>query len=749
MALKNIVDGFVSVARGMNENVHPMLLNNNEVARAVNVDLSDGLLRTRAGFSELPLWTRANSWLNNEGDTVEPIDYFRNGKFQGATRYRYHGQDYLIAVLGQLLWRVNLATHEVELYGWAERIKDIPKVNMTTWRCWFCQVESYMLVQDGINPPWIINGRHIRRSIGANVKGKVGTDAQLLKNVGGVVDAGAVTAENATYKNESNRVKVLMEEMVTDLTINDKCTVRFRNGESVTGVITGMKDDGEDKYYLIKFEVNRDWTVYGMKRYDNLSGTTINHGMLTVGRQEVPEVPAGTAMAYGHGRLFVVRNDRYIVASDIFLSWRPDSVLKYNEILDLSMGGALGIPAEMGNIVNMTFVQNAMSGTGLGSLMVFCENGIGSYAVQTPRAQWLDTDISTVLFTSSGGVGQYCSHPVNNDIMYLSWDGLRSLRFTAASAVSQGIIFDNKTLSENIQQVWRESAEWAWKYASLAFVNNRVYFTSKASRGIKLEDVPNKINTHGEEEIREPIEEVRFKSIVSMYPASYNNESIMIYNGIWTGYDFLQIFGSNLQGQHKLLAFARDADEQLQLLSLTNTIGNDSNKRATVSRVYTGGYDFFPGVEYHSDSTFGQTLRAKAILKRAEYVDIWLSNIYEKTTVRLYGRPIGYSGWRFCGEFTVEAGASQNIRSNAWSQFRRKQRITIPRINCDSVSGQDLMTASDFQFCIEWEGGLQIDRATFYATMLPEEINLACTQPQGRQLEATGFNDYDYVVKEI
>ena len=59
------------------------------------------------------------------------------------------------------------------------------------------------------------------------------------------------------------------------------------------------------------------------------------------------------------------------------------------------------------------------------------------------------------------------------------------------------------------------------------------------------------------------------------------------------------------------------------------------------------------------------------------------------------------------------------------------------------------MTASDFQFCIEWEGGLQIDRAIFYATMLPEEINLACTQPQGRQLEATGFNDYDYVVKEI
>ena len=753
MAAKGLVDGFVAIDKGMNENVHPLLLTNNEVARAVNVDLSKGFAKTRAGFRELPLWSTTLPWNDVNGDPITKpgtetlataIDYFQDGKFQGAAKYQFQGQDYLVVVAGQMLWRINLSTHELELYGWESSVNDIPKVNMTTPRCWFCQVESFMIVQDGVNPPFIITGRDIRRSRGAAVKGVVGTDAQLLVNTADIVDEGAVAAVDPTYDTESTRVLVKMSDMVDSLVAGDYCTVRFRDTAIVEqGVITKL--DATAKTYEIKFETNRDWTKYGIRRFDNLGTDVIYHGMEQIGRLEAPEVPSGQATAYGHGRIFVVRNDRYIVAGDIFLSWRPGSVLRFTEIQYISLGGAFGVPAEMGNIVSMTFMQNAMSGTGLGSMVVFCENGVCAFAVQTPRSEWLDNDISMVLFTSSGGVGQYAVQPVNNDIMYLSWDGLRSMRHTTSTVAGSGIIFENRPLSENIKQVWAESAQWAWKYSSIAYVKNRVMFLSKATRGMKLEDVPAKINVTDEDEPREPIEETRFKAIVSMYPST-TDKSVMIYNGIWTGYDFLQLFGGNIQGQRNVLVFARDNDGLLKLATLDCVKGNDANKSTTSCRIYTGSYDFFAGIEYNSGATFGQTLKAKSILKRADYFDIWVSEVYGKATVRLYCRPVGYAGWVPCGSFDIEAITSPTVRTNAWPQFRRKQRITIPRLRCDEVTGLDLMTASDFQFCIEWEGGLQIDRAIFFATLLPEETNFACVQPQGRILSATGFDDYDYVI---
>jgi len=657
----------------------------------------------------------------------EQDEYFSDGKFQGAGKYQFRSQDFLVIVAGQLIWRYNLSTAELELYGWSEHIRDIPKVNLTTPRCWFCQVEDYMIVQDGINTPFILIDR--------------------LKNTDGIVDSGAVVAVSPTYDSESTRVTVQMAAMVDNLSIGDYCTVRFRDEElSEIAEVTKIDRHAAPPTYELRFDTNRDWTTYGLKRFDNVEADTYAHGMLSVGRLESLEVPSGTVMAYGHGRLFVVRKDRFIVAGDILLSWQPESVLKFNEVQYVSNGGALGVPAEMGNIVNMTFMQNAMTGTGLGSLVVFCDNGVCAFAVQTPRSEWLNTDISTVLFTTSGGTGQYAVQPVNNDIMYLSWDGMRSMRHTTSTIAGTGIIFENRPLSEPIKQVWAESAQWAWKYSSMVYVKNQIMFLTKAVRGMKLEDIPSKLNIDDEDEIREPIEETSFSAIVNMFPTtdSSGNHGI-IYNGIWTGYKFLHISSGDLQGQRNVVVVVRDNDGNLKLLTIDNSPGNDSNVSTTVCRLYTSGYDFVAGAE-QVGASLGQIMKAKSLIKRADYMDIWLSNIYGEATITLYGRPAGYAGWVECGSFTVEAITAPDVRTNAWPQFRRKQRITIPKMNCDEVTGQDLMTASDFQFCLEWTGGLQIDRVLFYATLLPEETNFACVQPQGRILSATGFDDYDYVI---
>ena len=746
MGVKVLSDGFISVERGMNESVNPELLLNSELERMVNVDVSSGLAKTRRGFSELQLWTDVATWTDTDGVAVEALSYFKDGKFQGSTVYTFQGQEYVVVVSGQLLWRINLSTRELELYGWSAGIDDIPHVNMLTPRCWFCQVEQYMIVQDGVNTPWIISGRAIRRSRGADIRGEVGTDAQLLKNTGGIVDSGAVVAVDASFDSESFRVTVQMDDPVDDLSIGDFCTVRFRDDSAETAIVTKISRHDSPPTYELMFDIMRDWTTYGLKRFDNVAAATYSHGMLTVGRLEQPEIPAGTVTAYGHGRIFVVWADRYIIAGDILKSWKPESVLKFAEISYISGGGALAVPAEMGNITNMMFIQNANAGTGLGSLTVFCDNGVSVFAVQTPRSQWLDVDISTVLFTTNGCVGQYAVQPVNNDLMFLSNDGLRSLRHTASNVAGNSVVFANDVLSENIKQVWDESAKWAWKYSSICCSKNNVYFLTKAYSGYKLESIPRKLNTEDMDETREPIEEVRYKGVVSMSVADRaKTGEPVVFNGIWTGYEFLQLVSGTLYGSTQPLVLARDVDGDLQLLSLTNYSGKDG-ETSTECRIYTGAYDSMAGVMRSANETLGNVMVWKTALKRFEYMDIWISGIYETVNLTLYCRPFGYTGWVKCGDFEVEAVTSPTERTNAWPQFRRKQRITAPRLPCDSVTGLNLMTASSFQFCLEWSGGVQIDKALFFTTLLPEEKNFACVQPQGNTLSATGFNDYDYVV---
>lgn len=742
MALKALADGFVSVGRGMNESVEPVFLRNNEVARAVNVELTSGIAKTRNGFRVIDLWTDTPEWNDAEGNAVDPLTYFKDGKFQGATRYRFQNQDFLVVVAGQLLWRINIGTRELELYGWSAEINDIPHVNMLTPRCWFCQVEQFMIVQDGINTPWIIHGRAIRRSRGADIRGEVGVDAQNINTT-----EGSVTVVNPDDNGEGFRVKVQLSAVVDNLVVGDYCTVRFRDESIVeTGVITKMDKFSVPNTYEIKFETSRNWVTYGMKRFDNAGALTIYHGMVSVGRLETPEVPAGTVMAYGHGRIFTVWAGRYIVAGDILKPWEPESVLKFLELGYVSGGSTLGVPAEMGDIVNMTFLQNASSGTGQGSLIVFCERGVSSFAVQTPRSQWLDVDISNVLFTSNGAVGAYAVEPVNNDLMFLSSDGLRSLKHTVSTVAGNSIIFENRSLSENISQVWDESAEWAWKYSSITHVGNKVFFLTKADGGYKLENIPRDQNLGGLDDVREPIEEVRFKAVCSMSPIGVDDgREIMVFNGIWTGYEFLQVLSGTLDGKVQPLILARDINGDMQLLSVSNTPGDDNDSNS-VCRIYTGAYDFLSGMEDRVGDTLGKILLSKSLLKRFEYMDIWVSGIYGKVTVKLFVRPVGYPSWVKCGEFDVEAATSDVERRNAWPQFRRKQRITAPRLQCDPVTTWDLMTASQFQFCLEWTGGLTIDRALFFATLLPEEKNFACVQPQGNLMSATGFNDYDYVV---
>ena len=88
------------------------------------------------------------------------------------------------------------------------------------------------------------------------------------------------------------------------------------------------------------------------------------------------EVPIGTIMTYGAGRLWVVSPDfRSFEASDIDLQNDPSNALQFTEDQYFGDGGAFVLPGNFGNITGMSFSAIKDPGSAFGDLIVIAERG--------------------------------------------------------------------------------------------------------------------------------------------------------------------------------------------------------------------------------------------------------------------------------------------------------------------------------------------------------------------------------------
>jgi hypothetical protein len=102
------------------------------------------------------------------------------------------------------------------------------------------------------------------------------------------------------------------------------------------------------------------------------------------------EVPVGTIMAYGMGRLTVVINERDIAFGDLFgshaLDDAGDSLILFTERNFLTGGFDAAIPFEQGVVTGAEFFPQLDTSTGNGQLMVFAEHGAS--APEPAARQW-------------------------------------------------------------------------------------------------------------------------------------------------------------------------------------------------------------------------------------------------------------------------------------------------------------------------------------------------------------------------
>ena len=396
----------------------------------------------------------------------------------------------------------------------------------------------------------------------------------------------------------------------------------------------------------------------------------------------VEEIPAGTHMAYAHGRIYLVPRTLadgtsgapYWIAGDILLPLNPSNVLKLTENEYWNEGGATGLPFEAGTITALAVMQNAQTGTGLGALLAFGRSGVSAHQVDASREDWKSLDFSQVLFTGDGATGQFTVTPVNSDVMFRSAAGIQSIRLSSASDRGWSV----RPISYEIEHRLEKDPADQLKTAYSAFANNEYVLTS-AGYG---ENGWNGV--------------VVLDTLVSSMMTQANPPA---YNDLWVSCPVQSVNRCRVDGKPQVVTIFRRGNG-LTFAYPSNDLTKDFDATPVKTRVYTRAYKYDD-------------------LMSLQFVDVIFRNIESTELIpRVYYRTDFYPRWTPCGGPDV-------------IQNRIRSHIRFPaEIDGCLENGLSPRTGNSVQFCIEWTGVAEIEK--WSAQINPEITDpaqlLSCTQ---------------------
>jgi len=263
--------------------------------------------------------------------------------------------------------------------------------------------------------------------------------------------------------------------------------------------------------------------------FKGLSGTR------TTGKDT--DIPVGTAMAYGWGRLWVARDNQF-TAGDIVGG--STNVVTFSEDNFLSEGGAFRLTANMGNINGMAFIPLQDTATGQGQLLIGADYGVASVNGSIPRAVWKETQgFQQVALLDVGWSSQDGAVLLNGDIFYRSPDGIRSYRMARAQQGFNG----NTPQSNEVQQWVNTDTQQFLQFASGVYFNGRVLITT----------APQFAGTYCYHKGLLALDSQPQQSIQSKAPP--------VWDGLWDGLNIVQIVKGTFNSTERCFALVRKIDD--------------------------------------------------------------------------------------------------------------------------------------------------------------------------------------------
>lgn len=305
----------------------------------------------------------------------------------------------------------------------------------------------------------------------------------------------------------------------------------------------------------------------------------------TFGIHGTREVPVGTAMCYGCGRLNVASPDgQQFAIGDIVggdsgtaaYDYR-DSVVKFTENQVIDGGGAFNVPINCGPITAFRPVAQLDTSTGQGPTQVLTIGAIFSLNTPTDRTTWATVTfpIETVSLVQSGGLSDRATVNVNGDIWTRSFDGIRSYIVARREFAYSWV---NAPMSQEMVRAISSDDPYLLNYASAAVFDNRLLMTIQPYRSWG----------HGICH--------RGLAVLDFAPLAYlADRQGPAWEGIWTGLQVLQILTGNFRGHERCFVFALNASSEIELweLSRANPFDNDGTQDVPIAwSVESGGLTF-------------------------------------------------------------------------------------------------------------------------------------------------------------
>lgn len=189
------------------------------------------------------------------------------------------------------------------------------------------------------------------------------------------------------------------------------------------------------------------------------------------------EVPAGSIMTYGMGRIVVVVNDRDVAFGDLYGSHEgedpADSLVLFTERNFLTGGFDAAIPFQQGIATGAAFFPQLDTSTGNGQLLVFSERGASAFFLSLPRELWQTSQFQILSLLTTGLRGHRTISVVNEDLWFRAEDGYRSYR----QARSEPSGWAHIPLSTNVRQFLDSDTASLLKYGSSIYFDNRIIGT--------------------------------------------------------------------------------------------------------------------------------------------------------------------------------------------------------------------------------------------------------------------------------
>ncbi|MFZ9681271.1 MAG: hypothetical protein ACO3CL_07605 [Bacteroidia bacterium] len=628
-----ILEGQQNFSGGMDSSLSPGLIRENAVSMAVNLTFRGGNPSTRPGLRQVLLRPGVNGGL----------DALTFGLFQGSFFYIERRANYnslIFAVVGGRVIAIDTGTLEVDqLYPLNN--SGVPVTSVAPLdpyeKCYFVQAEKYLIIQNGKDVPLIWDGTYLYRS-GVGPAGSTGQVSQLH-----TIDPGTVMAygQGRLFVADKERIKITAGDIV------------FGGSTDQVSIVSGQHSGGKYRFTTA--------TAHGYSDGDRITITGHSSEFGLNGTWEITNA-SGT-----HFDIEFSNNDAQGLGG--FASkanfGKESDLLRFTETTYLAEGGALQVPSFMGKITGLIFMPVQDTTTGQGDLLAFCERGTASFAVSVPRDDWKSTQaFQRVAFPAIGSTSHESLVTNNGDIFFRSFDGLRSYR-NARAELSDS--YGQVPLSAEMNAVLRYDSKALLGDVSAIVFDNRLLFTASPSvryQGINP-DAPVKVPT-------------TFSKIVALdftTLASVGGKRAPSYDGVWNGFDVLQLLTGIVAGSPRAYAFVYDfSDGRVNVLwEITESAPFDYPANVEPQRIKS--------ILETRSFYFGSPAEQKRMIR----ADFWLADLQGRVDVDVYWRPDQYPCWRPWHSFSrcatvdncLDSGVTFTVYNNSttWICFNEKTPV--------------------------------------------------------------------------